>query len=65
LEVAVAVAENCWPDLPRNLPRFREWLPPSETKEISIINHILTPISDDIQLPDRYVILSKVIKHEV
>jgi hypothetical protein len=40
LEVVVAVVENRWPDLPGSLPRFRVWLQPSETKEISIINHI-------------------------
>jgi hypothetical protein len=55
LEVAVAVVENRWPDLPGSLPRFRAWLQPSETKEISIINHIaLLPISEDSPL--RYVV---------
>jgi hypothetical protein len=48
LEVAMAVVENRWPDLPGNLPGFRAWLQSSETKEISIINHIaLLPISED------------------
>jgi hypothetical protein len=48
LEVAVAVVENRWPDLPGNLPGFHAWLQPSKTKEISIINHIaLLPISED------------------
>jgi hypothetical protein len=51
LEVAVVVA-----DLPGILPRFQELLQPSEIKEISIINHILTPISDDIQLSNGNVI---------
>jgi hypothetical protein len=47
LEVVVAVVENRWPDLPGSLPGFRTWLQPSETKEISIINHIaLLPISE-------------------
>jgi hypothetical protein len=51
LEVAVAVVENRWPDLPGSLPGFRAWLQPSETKEISIINHIaLLPISEAIPL---------------
>jgi hypothetical protein len=55
LEVAVAVVENCWPDLPGSLPGFRAWLQPSETKEISIIDHIaLLPISEDSLL--RYVV---------
>jgi hypothetical protein len=40
MEVAVAVVENRWPDLSGSLPGFRAWLQPSETKEISIINHI-------------------------
>jgi hypothetical protein len=47
--VVVAVVENCWPDLPGNLPVFHEWLQPSETKEMSIINHIaLLLISEDV-----------------
>jgi hypothetical protein len=49
LEVAVAVVGNRWPDLPGNLLGFRAWLQPSETKEMSIINHIaLLPFSEDI-----------------
>jgi hypothetical protein len=56
LEVTVAVVGNRWLDLPGNLPGFCAWLQPSETKEISIINHIaLLPISEDIPLL-RYVI---------
>jgi hypothetical protein len=51
LEVAVAVAENRWPDLPGNLQGSVSSSNHLKTKEISIINHILTPISDDIQLP--------------
>jgi hypothetical protein len=54
--VAVAVAENHQADLPGILPGFREWLQPSEIKEISIIYHILTPISDDMQKLDENVI---------
>jgi hypothetical protein len=55
LEVAVAVVENRWPDLPGSLPGFRAWLQPSETKEISIINHIaLLSILEDTPL--RYVV---------
>jgi hypothetical protein len=51
LEVAVAVVENRWPDLLGSLPGFRAWLQPSETKEISIINHIaLLPISEGTPL---------------
>jgi hypothetical protein len=51
LEVAVAVVENRWPDLLGSLPGFLVWLQPSETKEISIINHIaLLPISEGIPL---------------
>jgi hypothetical protein len=51
LEVAVAVVENRWPDLPGSLPGFLAWLQPSKTKEISIINHIaLLPISEDSPL---------------
>jgi hypothetical protein len=49
--VVVAIVENRWPDLPENLPGFRAWLQPSETKEISIINHIaLLPISEGTPL---------------
>jgi hypothetical protein len=56
LEVAAVVVENRWPDLPENLPGFRAWLQPSETKEMSIINHIaLLPFSEDISLL-RYII---------
>jgi hypothetical protein len=45
----VAIVENRWLDQPGNLPGFRMWLQPSETKEMSIINHIaLLPISEDI-----------------
>jgi hypothetical protein len=55
LEVVVAVVENRWPDLPGILPGFCVWLQPSETKEISIINHIaFLPISEDTPL--RYAI---------
>jgi hypothetical protein len=44
----VVVVENHWFALPGNLPGFHVWLQPSETKEISIINHIaLLPISKD------------------
>jgi hypothetical protein len=51
LEVAVAVVENRWPDLPGSLPGFCVWLQPSETKDISIINHIaFLPFSEDIPL---------------
>jgi hypothetical protein len=54
LEVEMAVVGNRWPDLPGNLPGFRAWLHPSETKEISIINHIsLLPFPEGIlQLTD-------------
>jgi hypothetical protein len=56
LEVAVAVVGNRWPDLPGNLLGFHAWLQPSETKEMSIINHIaLLPFSEDISLL-RYII---------
>jgi hypothetical protein len=50
LEVAVVVAENYPADLPGILPGFHEKLQPSEIKEISIINHNLAPISDNMQL---------------
>jgi hypothetical protein len=51
LEVAVAVVENRWPDLPGILPGFHAWLQPSETREMSVINHIaLLPISEDTLL---------------
>jgi hypothetical protein len=77
LEVAVAVVANRWPDLPGSFPGFLAWLQPSETKEMSIINHIaLLPSSEDTPL--RYVvhifhstnsfqkikILDKMIKHK-
>jgi hypothetical protein len=75
--VVVAVVENRWPDLPGNLPGFRAWLPPSETKEMSIINHIaLLPISEDTLLDKQCIhsiqsshfriieIVSKMIKQE-
>jgi hypothetical protein len=42
------VAENYQIVLPGILPGFHEWLQPSEIKETSIINHNLTPISDNI-----------------
>jgi hypothetical protein len=54
--VAVAVVGNRWADLPGNLSRFRVWFQPSETKEMSIMDHIaLLPFSKDISLL-RYVI---------
>jgi hypothetical protein len=51
LEVAVAVVENRWPDLLGSLLGFHAWLQPSETKEISNINHIaLLPILEGTPL---------------
>jgi hypothetical protein len=49
--VVVAVVGNRWPGLLGNLLGFHAWLQPSETKEISIINHIsLLPCSEGIPL---------------
>jgi hypothetical protein len=46
--VAVAVVENHWLVLPGNLPGFHAWLPASEIKEMSVINHItLLPILEE------------------
>jgi hypothetical protein len=51
LEVVVAVVGNRWRGLPGNLLGFHAWLQPSETKEMSIINHIsLLLFSEDIPL---------------
>jgi hypothetical protein len=38
--VAGAAVENHWLVLPGSLPGFHAWLPPSEIKETSVINHI-------------------------
>jgi hypothetical protein len=65
LEVAVAVVENRWPDLPGSLPGFRAWLQLSETKEISIINHItLLPISEGTPLKQAMHILHSIISFQ-
>jgi hypothetical protein len=46
--VAGAAVENHWLVLPESLPGFHAWLPPSEIKETSVINHMtLLPISEN------------------